>query len=44
MLRSALSVKMDLELAGSETTATNGFWSTIVQRQTQANTDQSGKL
>ena len=25
MLRSALSVKMDLELAGSETTATNGF-------------------
>ena len=40
MLRSALSVKMDLALAGSETTATNGFWSTIVQRQTQANTDQ----
>ena len=32
---------MDLGLAGSETTATNGFWSTIVQRQTQANTDQA---
>jgi len=40
MLRSALSVRMDLALAGSESTATNGFWSKIVQRQTQANTDQ----
>ena len=43
MLRSALSVKMDLALAGSESTAANGFWSKIVQRQTQANTDQGNK-
>jgi flagellin len=43
MLRSALSVRMDLALAGSESTATNGFWSKIVQRQTQANTDQGNK-
>ena len=40
MLRSALSVRMDLALAGSEPTAADGFWSKIVQRQTQANTDQ----
>lgn len=41
MLRSALTVRMNLDLAGSETTATNGFWSKVVQRQTQANTDQA---
>ena len=32
---------MDLALAGSETTTTNGLSPPIVQRQTQANTDQA---
>jgi flagellin-like hook-associated protein FlgL len=41
MLRSALTVRMNLDLAGSETTAANGFWSKVVQRQTQANTTQA---
>ena len=31
MLKSALTLKMDLALAGSEKTATNGFWSKVVQ-------------
>ena len=41
MLKSALTLKMDLALAGSEQTARNGFWSKVVQRQTQANTDST---
>jgi flagellin len=51
MLRSALSVRMDLELAGSngtgEGTSTNdvgiqGAWSTIIKKQTDANKDANG--
>jgi flagellin len=43
MLKSALTLKMDLALAGSEKTAANGFWSKVVQRQTQANTDSTAQ-
>jgi flagellin-like hook-associated protein FlgL len=54
MLRSALSVRMDGKLAGTSgtdegTTANNagdirGAWSTIIQKQTDANTASDGKV
>jgi len=53
MLRSALSVRMDLELAGSngtnEGTSTSdvgirGAWSTIIKKQTDANKAADGKV
>ena len=40
MLRSALSVKMNLDKAGTDTT--NGTWETIIARQTDANTATNG--
>ena len=40
MLRSALSVKMTLDKAGTDTT--NGTWNTIIRRQTEANADDDG--
>jgi len=40
MLRSALSVKMNLDKAGTDTT--DGTWNTIIGRQTEANADDDG--
>jgi flagellin len=40
MLRSALSVKMTLDKAGTNTT--NGTWNTIIGRQTEANANTNG--
>jgi flagellin len=51
MLKSALTMRMDLELAGSKEglkketglTIENGAWDTVVTRQTQLNNDADGK-
>ena len=40
MLRSALSVKMTLDKAGTDTT--DGTWNTIIRRQTEANDNATG--
>jgi flagellin len=40
MLRSALSVKMNLDKAGTDTN--NGTWETIIARQTEANANTTG--
>ena len=42
MLRSALSVRMDLQLAGTDTT--NGRWSNVINNQTAANTASDGRV
>jgi flagellin len=40
MLRSALTVKMNLDLAGTDTS--NGSWNTVIRRQTEANDNATG--
>jgi flagellin-like hook-associated protein FlgL len=42
MLRSALSVKMTLDKAGTD--PTNGTWDTIIRRQKEANADADGEV
>jgi flagellin len=41
-LQSALTIRMDLRLAGSDTTGSNSSWSTVVSRQTSAQTSSTG--
>jgi flagellin len=40
MLKSALTVKMNLDLAGTDTS--NGSWNTVIRRQTEANDNATG--